>query len=92
MSKSDEKDSIAGELRPDMLHPAQEMTPDVDPAETNNLAKQERLRVTDLGKSLETIIQRGRSRPGRPQSNDTRVRFDVIQSQRWTASSSDSED
>jgi arylsulfatase A-like enzyme len=65
---------------------------DVDPAETNNLAKQERLRVTDLGKGLETIIQRGRSRPGRPQSNDTRVRFDVIQSQRWTASLSDSED
>ena len=34
MSKSDEKDSIAGELRPDMLHPAQEVTTDVDPAET----------------------------------------------------------
>ena len=34
MSKADEKDSIAGELRPDMLHPAQEVTTDVDPAET----------------------------------------------------------
>ncbi|MPY89974.1 MAG: sulfatase-like hydrolase/transferase [Luteitalea sp.] len=56
---------------------------DADINEQNDLAKQHPEIVQRLTAGLGRIVDRGTSRPTRPQSNDTDVRFDVIQTERW---------
>lgn len=54
-----------------------------DIAEENDVAKERPEIVTKLTQHLQEVVDRGRSRPGPPESNDTRVRFDTIQKERW---------
>jgi arylsulfatase A-like enzyme len=57
-----------------------------DIAETKNLANQNPEIVRQLTTSLKRAVDAGRSTPTlgiRPQHNDTNVRFDVIQTERW---------
>jgi arylsulfatase A-like enzyme len=56
-----------------------------DIAETNDLARQHPKIVERLTGKLRTVVEQGRSRPGMPQSNDRRIRFDVTQTKRWAA-------
>lgn len=56
---------------------------DSDVGEKNDLAKRHPEIVQRLTVRLKTLVERGTSRPGNPQSNDTDVRFDVIQTERW---------
>jgi arylsulfatase A-like enzyme len=54
-----------------------------DIAEKNDLFKKRPEVVERLTHQLQTVVDRGRSRPGPPQSNDTQVRFDIVPMQRW---------
>ena len=54
-----------------------------DIAEKNDLAEKHPEIVKRLTAKLATVVDSGRSRPGHPVSNDTKVRFDVIQTERW---------
>ncbi len=55
---------------------------DDDIAEKKNVAKSHPDIVRRLASELQRQIDRGRSTPGDPQSNDTKVRFDVLQNER----------
>ncbi|MFZ9935671.1 MAG: sulfatase family protein [Luteolibacter sp.] len=54
-----------------------------DVAETRDLAAAEPQVVKHLTEGLREVVDRGRSRPGPGQPNDTRVRFDIVQTERW---------
>jgi arylsulfatase A-like enzyme len=54
-----------------------------DVSESTDVAQRYSERVQKLTANLKTIVDRGRSRPGPPQSNDVDVRFDIVQTQRW---------
>jgi arylsulfatase A-like enzyme len=54
-----------------------------DIAETTDLARKHPKFVEQLTKGLQAVVDRGRSRPGPAKSNDARVRFEVIQTERW---------
>ncbi len=54
-----------------------------DIAEKNDLSTERPEIVKRLTAKLAAVVDSGRSRPGHPQSNDTDVRFDVIQNERW---------
>jgi arylsulfatase A len=54
-----------------------------DLAEKNNVAKQHPDIVQQLTIELQRRVDGGRSTPGIPQHNDRKVRFDVIQTERW---------
>jgi arylsulfatase A len=54
-----------------------------DIAEKNNVASQHPEIVQKLTAKLQATIDNGRSRPGNAQSNDRKVRFDLIPSKRW---------
>ena len=56
-----------------------------DVAEGNNVADARPELVNRLTAGLKHVVDRGTSRSGAPQSNDTNVRFDVTQARRWTA-------
>jgi arylsulfatase A-like enzyme len=56
-----------------------------DPAEQHNVAETRPELVDRLTNALQRLVDRGTSRSGSPQANDTAVRFDVTQSKRWTA-------
>jgi arylsulfatase A-like enzyme len=61
---------------------------DEDVAEKHDVANQHPEIVQRLTAELKALVDRGRSRPGRRQSNDTDVRFDIIQTERWAPPSS----
>ena len=54
-----------------------------DIAEKNDLAAEHPEIVRELVVKLTAVVDSGRSRPGPPVSNDTKVRFDTIQTERW---------
>ncbi len=54
-----------------------------DIAEKHDLAQEHPEIVERLTRELQSVVDRGRSRPGPAESNDTPVRFDVIQTERW---------
>jgi arylsulfatase A-like enzyme len=54
-----------------------------DIAEKHDLAQDRPEVVERLTKQFQELVDRGRSRPGPAESNDTQVRFDVIQTERW---------
>jgi len=54
-----------------------------DVAETNNVAEANPQIVQRLTRNLKELIDRGTSRPGPAQSNDTLVDFRHTQSERW---------
>jgi arylsulfatase A len=54
-----------------------------DIAENHNVAQQHPEIVQKITARLQALVDHGRSRPGPPEANDTRVRFDVIQTERW---------
>jgi arylsulfatase A-like enzyme len=54
-----------------------------DIAEKHDLAQERPEVVERLTKQFQELVDRGRSRPGPAESNDTRVRFDVMQTERW---------
>jgi arylsulfatase A-like enzyme len=54
-----------------------------DIAERKDLANQHPEIVARLTNQLQILVDQGRSRPGPTVPNDTRVRFDVIQNERW---------
>jgi hypothetical protein len=56
-----------------------------DIAETTNLAEEEPEILNLLDERLRILVDRGTSRPGQAQSNDTQVKIDVTQSVRWGA-------
>jgi arylsulfatase A-like enzyme len=56
---------------------------DDDIAEQKDLADQHPEIVARLTGQLQNLVDRGCSRPGPPVSNDTHVRFDMIQNERW---------
>ncbi len=56
---------------------------DEDVAEARNLAAEHPEIVKELAVKLAAVVDSGRSRAGQRVSNDTRVRFDVIQTERW---------
>lgn len=56
---------------------------DDDIAEQKDLADQHPEIVARLTSQLQHLVDQGRSRPGPKASNDTRVRFDVMQNERW---------
>ena len=58
-----------------------------DIAEQKDLSQIKPGIVQQLTKELESAVQRGTSRPGNAQSNDTRVDFRTIQQVRWPAPS-----
>ncbi len=57
---------------------------DEDIAEEYNLATEYPEIINQLTKELESLVQRGTSRSGPNQLNDTDVRFDIIQTKRWS--------
>jgi len=54
-----------------------------DIAETRNVADKRPDIVRRLKHQMQTLVDLGRSTPGPPQRNDTLVRFDRIQTERW---------
>lgn len=54
-----------------------------DIAETRNVAEEQPEVVRRLTHQLQELVNRGRSTPGPPQTNDTLVHFDRIQTERW---------
>jgi len=58
---------------------------DEDLTETNDLSARHPEIVKELSAKLRAVVDSGRSRPGGPTANDTKVRFDVIQTERWAA-------
>ena len=58
---------------------------DVDPSEQHNMAERHPERVDQLTARLQQLVDRGTSRSGSAQRNDTDVRFDITQVRRWTA-------
>ena len=54
-----------------------------DIAEEHDLAKVHPLIVKRLTRQFEALIEDGASRPSLNAHNDTAVRFDTIQKQRW---------
>jgi arylsulfatase A len=60
---------------------------DDDIAEKNDVAKQHPDKVRELTSELQNCVDRGRSTPGAPQQNDAKVRFDVMQTERWAPTS-----
>ena len=56
---------------------------DEDVAETSDLAARHPDIVKELIAKLRAVVDSGHSRPGDPTANDTKVRFDVIQRERW---------
>ena len=54
-----------------------------DTAEKDDLADKHPEIVQRLTEQLQSLVDRGRSRPGPVEQNDTRARFDVIQTERW---------
>ncbi len=56
---------------------------DDDVGEMHDLAEQHADIVQRLTNGLKSCVHRGRSRPGMPRVNDTEVRFDVTQTERW---------
>jgi arylsulfatase A len=56
---------------------------DRDIGEKSDVSQQRPEIVERLTAGLKTVVEQGRSRPGRAQPNDTNVRFDVIQTERW---------
>jgi arylsulfatase A-like enzyme len=54
-----------------------------DLAEKHDVAAANPEKVKQLTAAMQAVADRGRSRPGSPAANDTRVRFDVIQKERW---------
>lgn len=56
---------------------------EADIAEQHDLAQQRPDVVKQMTEDLQSLIQRGSSRPGQQASNDTLVRFDATQTQRW---------
>ncbi|MEQ8786177.1 MAG: arylsulfatase [Pirellulaceae bacterium] len=58
---------------------------DDDLAETRDVAKQHADVVVKLTKNLQSLVDRGTSRPGPRQANDAQVDFDLIQTARWAS-------
>ena len=58
---------------------------ETDQSEQHNVATARPELVDRLTANLQRLVDRGTSRPGGPQANDTDVRFDVTQARRWTA-------
>jgi arylsulfatase A-like enzyme len=56
---------------------------DEDIGEEFNLAGEKQELVKQLTSELKSVVQRGTSRSGPNQPNDTRIRFDTIQTERW---------
>lgn len=56
---------------------------DKDIAEQQNVAGEYPEVIEKLNNELRTLIDRGTSREGDPQSNDVEVRFETIQNERW---------
>ncbi len=54
-----------------------------DMAEKDDLANERPEIVAKLTQRLQDVVDRGRSRPGPVTPNDTHVRFDTIQNERW---------
>jgi hypothetical protein len=54
-----------------------------DIGEKHDLASQHPELVRELTARLQTIVDNGRSRPGKAGSNDRRVRIDTIPAKRW---------
>jgi arylsulfatase A len=57
-----------------------------DIGEKNDVASAHSEVVDRLTTHLQALVDRGRSRPGPVQSNDRKIRFDVIQTERWAPS------
>lgn len=55
-----------------------------DIAEAKELSGSHRERVQQMTEEFQRLIQRGATRPGIEAVNDTHVRFDITQSQRWS--------
>lgn len=62
---------------------------DSDISETHDLAKQRPKIVTQMTADFKRLIEQGTSRPGQVAANDTYVRFDTIQKERWAPPLSD---
>jgi hypothetical protein len=58
---------------------------DADIAEQTDLAKEHPDTVVRMTNHLRTLIDRGSSRPGQTASNDTLVRFETTQTNRWAS-------
>lgn len=56
---------------------------EADVAEENNLSEEHADIVERMTEQLQTLINRGATRPGQTSSNDTSVRFDTTQLRRW---------
>lgn len=56
---------------------------DTDVGEATDLAAQHPEVVARMAKDLRTLVDRGTSRPGQEAANDTAVRFDRTQTERW---------
>ncbi|MEX2306211.1 MAG: arylsulfatase [Pirellulales bacterium] len=56
---------------------------DTDIAEEHDVARKRPEIVQRLTGGLKKLVDHGRSRPGAPRPNDTAVRIDVLQSERW---------
>jgi arylsulfatase A-like enzyme len=56
---------------------------DDDIAEQHDVAERHPDVVQRLTARLQALVDRGRSRPGSPRRNDTHMRFDITQTERW---------
>jgi hypothetical protein len=54
-----------------------------DLAEKHDVAEKYPEIVDRLSAALQSLVDRGRSRPGVVEANDRKVRFDVIPTERW---------
>ncbi|MCB1123077.1 MAG: sulfatase-like hydrolase/transferase, partial [Verrucomicrobiae bacterium] len=78
LNANSNRDNCRGEVRtPALYHLAEDI------GETQNLLALELAQKAFLEKQLQTVVERGSSRPGATGSNDTRVDFTRTQKLRW---------